>query len=161
MVSQRYGEYRSGQVPRPFINETGSHWASRYPALWPIPGAIVGISRTDCRRDAARCAEFRHILADARRATIADMKRYQPELVFIDVRRSKSYFGGQPFDYLAFLSIDPAFAPMWSRYRKVGEMPGFEVWRRGAAMGNEREESGSPSRIRTYGHSINSRMLYR
>ena len=24
-----------------------------------------------------------------------------------------------------------------------------------------REEFGSPSRIRTYGHSINSRMLYR
>jgi integrase len=27
--------------------------------------------------------------------------------------------------------------------------------------GQERDESGSPSRIRTYGHSINSRMLYR
>lgn len=117
----------------PFINETDSRWASRYPAQWPIPGAIVGLSRTDCRRDAARCADFRRILTDARQTTVADMARNRPDVVFIDDRQSKSYFWGQPFDYLAFLSIDPAFVQMWAQYRKVGETPGFEVWRRDAS----------------------------
>ncbi len=114
----------------PFVNEVQARWSSRFPAQWHIPGALVGKARADCRMQPQRCATLDSILADARTAMIEDIIRYRPKLVFVDVRRNKSYFERLPFDYLAFLRQDQAFAPLWTSYRKVGQAAGYEVWRR-------------------------------
>ncbi|NVD44216.1 hypothetical protein HUV48_04190 [Altererythrobacter sp. HHU K3-1] len=114
----------------PFINEVQARWSSRFPAQWYIPGAMVGLAQADCPREPQQCARFDDILFRARTAIIEDIARNRPELLFVDVRREKSYFEGLTFDYLAFLQRDPAFDPLLASYRKVGHAAGYEVWRR-------------------------------
>jgi hypothetical protein len=112
----------------PFVNEVQGRWASRYPAQWPLPGAFVARSKIDCRKHAAACGGYDEILAKTRKADIEDLLRFAPELVFIDDHKHKGYFEGLQFDYLEFLSADPRFPAIWSRYKYRGRVAAYKVW---------------------------------
>lgn len=112
----------------PFVNEVRGRWASRYPAQWLVPGALVGKSTTDCSQARDDCRAYDAILAKARLADIEDLQRYAPDLVYVDDRKHKSYFEGLRFDYLEFLGTDPRFPAIWSRYEYRGSVAGFQVW---------------------------------
>ena len=121
----------------PLTNVAEAKWASRYPAQWTIPGAVVALEDANCSADAAQCLRMEGILDKAREANTEDFLRYRPDLVFVDVRPDKSYFEGLSFDYIEFQREDPLFAAAWQDYTRVG-MAGedYEVWRRreGAAQ---------------------------
>ncbi|MDK2759576.1 MAG: hypothetical protein KYX66_22900, partial [Blastomonas fulva] len=66
----------------------------------------------------------------ARGNMVDDLIAYRPERVFIDENRRKLFFGGEPFDYLAFLRQDARFAAAWSCYARIGSRRGYGVWAR-------------------------------
>jgi len=63
-------------------------------------------------------------------AVVADLIRWSPELIFVDVREDKSYFGGLRFDYLAYFSKDPRFAQIWSRYELLKDFGTYHLYKR-------------------------------
>ncbi len=113
----------------PLANMASAEPVSRFPALWIIPGAIT---RLELEPDltATQNAQLDEALAYARQATVEDFLRGEPELVVVDVRDDKTYFKGVTFDYLAFFGTDPQFEELWQRYRRVGNVLGFDVYRR-------------------------------
>ena len=114
----------------PFVNAVEGTWASRYPAQWIVPGAVIETRSKRCPADRDHCAPFEKILDDARQSNTEDFLRYQPRLVVFDVREEKSYFHGVDFDFLEFQLEDPRFAKAWSDYEKVGEVDDtLDVWR--------------------------------
>ncbi|WP_260483669.1 hypothetical protein [Sphingomicrobium flavum] len=117
----------------PLVNEVDGRWASRYPAQWLIPGAVVALDRADCQKDPDLCARIAAVASRARRDLVDDLVRYSPQLVFIDERQQKSYFEGLPFDYAAFLAEDPRFVDTWAGYDRIGMTSGYGVYRRRSA----------------------------
>ncbi|MGH6912619.1 MAG: hypothetical protein ACREH3_02805 [Geminicoccales bacterium] len=102
-------------------------WASRFPALWLLPG--IARSRHAAARDADTelLAEIERFTTDA---VIADLSASLPELVFVDVRPRKRWYGDIDFDFIAHFSADPRFAAVWARYERIGGEQGFEIYRR-------------------------------
>lgn len=123
----------SVSIAFPFVNAVEGQWASRYPAQWIIPGALIPTRSERCPQDREYCAEFEEILAGVRQANTEDLVRYKPDLVYIDAREDKPYFHGEEFDFLAFQLEDPRFAEEWENYSRIGKANGlFDVWRRKA-----------------------------
>lgn len=114
----------------PFVNMVGGVWTSRYPAQWEVPGAVVKLARTDCDEERSVCDSLAQILANSRSAMVEDFLMNQPEAVFIDDRENKSYFEGQPFDYIEFMRSEPGFSEAWDHYRFVERIGDYTYWRR-------------------------------
>ncbi|MGH6885825.1 MAG: hypothetical protein ACREGK_07110, partial [Geminicoccales bacterium] len=102
-------------------------WASRFPALWLLPGV-------EQRRRAAAPDADMDLLEEMDRFTtesvIADLSARRPEIVFVDARPRKPWYGDIDFDFIAHFSADPRFAALWARYERIGDEQGFEVYRR-------------------------------
>ena len=49
--------------------------------------------------------------------------------MIVDDREMKSYFGGRPFDYIAYFTADPRFARIWSRYEWVADEGDFDIFK--------------------------------
>jgi hypothetical protein len=111
----------------PFVNQVRGEWTSRYPAQWIVPAAAQKLAEPECGHSSGRCGEYRKALDFARRTTVEDFLKGAPDLVYVDVRRRKPYFGGVSFDYLAWLKGNPGFAERWKTYRKIGETSGYDV----------------------------------
>jgi hypothetical protein len=113
----------------PLVNYKDVRWSSRFPTLWLLPGTI--------RNQDARAPESGSIgaemLAFTRDSVVSDFMADMPDLVVVDNRTEKSYFGGLPFDYLEFFQEDERFAHIWSEYVWVGEVVEFAVYRRNCA----------------------------
>ena len=112
----------------PLANYAGADWASRFPTLWPLPGLVRG--RADPRHDGAALDRVERYMIDA---VIEDLTRKPPAVVLVDVRADKHYFGGHPFDYLAFFGRDPRFQLLWRDYERVFVRPEFHVYLRRTA----------------------------
>ncbi len=114
----------------PFVNDVSGEWTSSYPAQWLLPGAISKLADADCKTNPRECSDYRRIISRTRSTMVKDFVVGQPELVFIDDRKVKSYYGGVGFDYLDFMREDHAFANMWSNYKRIGRSMSYEVWAR-------------------------------
>ncbi|MDM7931860.1 hypothetical protein [Tabrizicola sp.] len=124
-VGESLGGFKSLMVLTPHIFagppvalETGAKWISRYPANWLVPGALNRLARTDCTKEAATCATLRAIADRNRSENIADMIAFEPELLIID--RDSEYFDEPRFDWLGFMSEDPAWAGVFEDYQEFG-----------------------------------------
>jgi hypothetical protein len=107
----------------PAVLDRGVVHASRYPAIWTLPGAARLLHDPATRPDDRRRAAV--ILAETRRNLVDDILRYCPNPIFADVRQRKPYFSG-PFDFIAFLSADPRFAG----YRPGEKVGIYRLYRR-------------------------------
>ena len=103
----------------PLVNTTGVGWSSRFPTLWLLPGAVGKTGPV-----------FEDIVRFTRDAVVEDFSRTPPDLVIVDDREMKSYFGGRPFDYIAYFTADPRFARIWSRYEWVADEGDYRLYRR-------------------------------
>ncbi|WP_265529246.1 hypothetical protein [Sphingomicrobium marinum] len=115
----------------PFVNEVEGTWSSRLPAQWIVPGAIAAKAASNCSYDRLECSRYDALLAKARTIMIEDFVQFEPQIVFIDERKSKDYFGGQDFNYLDFLAQDKRFEAIWSRYDELDRGAGYSVWAKG------------------------------
>jgi len=107
----------------PLINETGLTWGSRYPALWLTPGI-----------QAKRAAGENYALLDeieqfSHRSVAADIARYKPQLIFVDIGEFRSFWGLK-YDYIADYSRSDQFAAEWSNYSFVRDVGNRAMYRR-------------------------------
>jgi hypothetical protein len=108
------------QHPFPLVEEKGLAWASRYPAQWFAPHIAKTLGADGAPGD--------HLSRGALEATISDLVRFVPDILFVDVGPSRSHFSGPPLDYLAFWEKDERFRSFWEGYEKRGEVEGFSVF---------------------------------
>jgi hypothetical protein len=110
----------------PMVNYTGVGWSSRFPTLWPLPGALRGLE-TASGGERERLIEIERY---TRAAVVADFTRQPPDLVIVDKREKKSYFGDLPFDYIDYFTEDPRFAAIWADYEWVVDEGDYRLYRR-------------------------------
>lgn len=113
----------------PLVNNSRLGWSSRFAALWLLPGA----QRRRQADDGADLALLDEMEAFTRDAVVADFRADMPDLVFVDDREKKPYFGEVDFDYLEFFGQDPRFARIWPQYLWVEKLAGFDIYRRRCA----------------------------
>jgi hypothetical protein len=99
----------------PVVNNTGVTWASRFDSMWALKGEIW---RTGFDPAAAR--EW-----PIARWVTHDFIAGCPDIAVVDTR--------EPISFINVLRIaDPAFARVWSRYRKIDAFDGLVVYKRAA-----------------------------
>ena len=118
----------------PLTVYAGVDWNMRLPALWMVPGLIR--ARATARGPAPELDRLERYVIDA---VVEDFARHPPDVVLVDARQQKTYFGGLAFDYLAFFSRDPRFRQVWQDYRLDISEPWFQIYRR-RANGSNRSE---------------------
>jgi len=107
----------------PLALALGIDWASGYPANWLIPGAANRLALTDCEALPDTCTRLRQIAARNRSDNISDITKNRPELLIVDL--DSGYFDMPRFDWLAFMSEDPAWVEAFAPYRQVAENERF------------------------------------
>lgn len=106
--------------------ELGADWASRYPVNWTLPGALAGLSATDCAADAAACDGFRAILDRTRGADLDDIARFRPEMILVDKRNL--FIADEDFSWYDFFAKDPRWPATIASYRRAGSTVNFDIW---------------------------------
>ena len=108
----------------PMVNYAGVGWSSRFPTLWLLPGTL--------RKQAEAVDDERlmEIERYTREAVLADFSLQPPDLVVVDNRENKSYFGDLPFDYIDYFTEDPRFATIWANYEWVVNEGDYRLYRR-------------------------------
>ena len=106
----------------PTALDCGVRNATRYPALWVLPGAwnvLHDPDGTEADRQRAK-----RILAREREIIRGDLLRDKPQLLYLDVRERKPYFT-RPFDYRSFIGPLPGYRPVGRI--SIPEIT-YEVW---------------------------------
>ncbi len=114
----------------PLVNVTGVRWASRFPMQWLLPGLVRRRAELAQQGAAVEPEGLREIRRFALDAVVADLTKWSPEVILVDVREDKPYFGGLRFDYLAYFSKDPRFAQIWSRYELLMDFGTYHLYKR-------------------------------
>lgn len=100
----------------PVVNNTGVIWASRFDSMWALKGEIWR-----ARFDPATSQEW-----PVARWIAHDFLAGCPDVAVVDTRETTPY--------IAVLSqADPAFARVWTRYRRITSFGGLVVYRRSNA----------------------------
>ena len=116
----------------PLVNEAHVGWASRFPGLWQLPGAVSQLRQPDSQNPGTRqkLLEIERYTVDA---VVEDFQKAMPDLVIVD--DDSPYFGPDGFDFLAYFNQDPRFARLWQAYVRIGEASidvggdrRFEIW---------------------------------
>ncbi|MGH6899042.1 MAG: hypothetical protein ACREJ5_21260 [Geminicoccaceae bacterium] len=100
-------------------------WASRFPALWLLPGIVNATNAAGADRETEALAEIDRFTTEA---VIADLSARPPDVVFVDARPWKSWYREPGFDFIGHFSADPRFAALWAEYELIGSVDGFEVY---------------------------------
>ena len=112
----------------PLARSTGAIWASRYPAIWPLPGALNRLSQLDCQREEKECARLERIRDQVRGEMIDDLVKFAPDTVVMDPL--PGYIDGPKFDWMRFLEQDPRFRSEFAKYELEFSTKRFDVYRR-------------------------------
>jgi hypothetical protein len=97
----------------PVVNNTGVKWASRFDSMWALKGEVW-------RQGFDRAAAKEWPIA---RWVAHDFISGCPDIVVVDVR--------EPLNYIDILSsADPAFARVWTRYKRIAAFDGLIVYKR-------------------------------
>jgi hypothetical protein len=102
-------------------------WASRFPALWLLPGVVNAETGAGSDADAEALGTIDRFVTAA---VITDLLTRRPVIIFVDARPVKPWYRVPGFDFIAHFSADPRFAALWARYERIGDVQGFEVYRR-------------------------------
>lgn len=105
---------------------TGMDWASGYPALWLMPGAVDGLDRTDCTREAARCARLQALAERTRQDFLQKMETRNPDVLIFDF--DYAYIARVGFSWYDFLNEDPQFRAMMEEFRYVRDGDTFHIF---------------------------------
>lgn len=99
-------------------------WASRFPALWPIPGIVNRLAEASTPQQRKRLQSLRQGMVEK---TLLDFRRYRPGLVLVQADSQNRWIKKQ-FDFLKFYRADPAFDALWRGYRPAGRVGKFELY---------------------------------
>ena len=104
----------------PAVREMHLTWASTFPAQWLTPYIAAHAANEGAANDP--------VIQLTRRATLADMQQWKPDLVLVDEGRDQAYVPGGVFDYVGFWLQDPQLARLWQSYEKRGSIGDFAVY---------------------------------
>ncbi len=103
------------------------NYASRFGALWMIPG-IVALSNQILlpvqKKKLIAAKQFQL------KAVTEDFIQYQPKWVYVDVNLDKPYIQDHHFDYINFFSQNLCFKRIWKNYHYVKSMWGYAIYRK-------------------------------
>ena len=99
-------------------------WASRFSALWPIPGIVNQLATASTPQQRAHLQSLRQDMVEK---TLNDFRRYRPGLVLVPIELTERWFEDR-FDFLKFYRADPAFDALWRGYRPAGRAGKFELY---------------------------------
>lgn len=118
----------SGLPPAfPLVNYAGIEWSSRFSCQWIVPA----LERARMRQEGPasltpqRLDELEGWLVDS---VVEDMNLTPPAVVLVQAMANKIGFGGLRVDYIEYFSRDPRFRRIWSGYRPVGEIGGYDAY---------------------------------
>jgi len=112
----------------PLVLELETRWASRYPALWLVPGAVGGLEQTDCEAEPATCETLRGVLQHSLTTTVEDIAVGEPDLIF--VVPGHIFDRSLDVDHLGMLMETEGGPEALAPYRQVEELYGVQVHRR-------------------------------
>jgi hypothetical protein len=114
----------------PMVNYTGTGWASRTACQWLLPAfyrdAPVRPDGTPYRPR----AEMSDTEKLAVEWMVEDFARHRPDVVVVDAKPKKPFFGQTSFDYLAYYRRDPRFERLWQAYSPRGSIGVYQVYLR-------------------------------
>ena len=123
----------------PAVNYSEASWGSRYSMLWLLPGVVRRQAEAQSLDSEAR-SRLTEVEEALRETIIEDLLKNRPDLIVLDDRKTKAYFGDLEFDYVGYLSSDPRFRALWSGYEQVDNLGPFLIYRRsgpGTSIGQQ------------------------
>jgi hypothetical protein len=99
--------------------------ARRFPSMWFLPG-LVHTAKKDLTEEQRQ--KMLKLADKLRNMVVEDFKRYQPQLVFIDISKNKPYMGDMQFDYLSFFLQSNAMQRIWQQYQYLTTVQGYAVY---------------------------------
>ncbi len=124
-----YGLSTNVSAGFPAVNYGRARWGSRYSTLWMLPGIIRKQADPEAL-DPAESARVSAFESAFRETVLEDLTKSRPDLIILDDREDKAYFGGLPFDYVGYFSSDPRFRELWAAYDPVDRIGGFLIFKR-------------------------------
>lgn len=106
----------------PIVRELRLAWASTLPTQWFAPYVAT--------HGGEGAADTDPVVRLARRTTVDDLLRWQPDLVLVDEGQHQLYVPGGKFDYVSFWSRDERFVTLWQQYKRQGKIDNFAVYTR-------------------------------
>lgn len=106
--------------------EADALWASRYPALWLVPGAVNGLMDGDCADEPDRCAKLTAIANASRTATMDDLATFAPDAIIFDSR--PGYIRDPSFTWQGYMAQEPRYAAFMRGYEIRRTLGYFEIW---------------------------------
>lgn len=122
-------------------NQSKAHFVGRFPYYL----YVVGILRDEAHPNPSRLAFAHYAKQVILKGTVADLARYNPALLIVDVRKHKPYSDALPIDFIAFLKQSHAFRQQFSVYHFVRNVAGFNFYRRNPQVQKTHAESNYPS----------------
>lgn len=121
----------SSEFAFPGVDFAGQKFASRYGCLGGLPALMY--------QDTEQAYQSRYTLNKGIsdfviNTVVADLQRYQPDLVLVDVRTKNknnkgAYFGNSQMDYIKYFSLNEAFKHLWQQYHYVTTIDGQPVFK--------------------------------
>ncbi|UCG32169.1 MAG: hypothetical protein JSU68_10940 [Phycisphaerales bacterium] len=113
----------------PLVNYTGLDWTLRFNCLWLLPGIYAHVGPEADPFPYSPPAEMTPVERYLISAVVADFQARPPTLVFVQTSPPKA-INNPRFDFVTFLTRDPEFARIWSRYEFLGRIRGHVVFKR-------------------------------
>ena len=106
-------------------------WASRFPALWLLPGRQRGAGR-----DRALAEIFRFMTA-----AVITLSARRPDLVFVAAGSEKPWYASTACDFIEHFAVS-GVCRFWAGYERIDAIEGFEIYRRRPAVHFSSTEAG-------------------
>ena len=105
----------------PLVEGTGLIWASRYSSQWLAPYVANNLDEDGGPAD--------DIGRTVIKSTYDDLKRFAPEIVFVNENPVRPRFTGPPLDHVKLWETNERFKFFWrNKYRRRGVVDGFGVY---------------------------------
>lgn len=107
----------------PVALNVGAEWTMRYPVLWQVPGAVVGLARTDCAAEPVICARLQAVEESNRRNIVDDLVTRRPDILIMEA--AVPFVPG--FTWESYLSPDPRYPDFRAAYRELSRNGGLTL----------------------------------
>ncbi len=117
----------------PLTVDAGARWASRYMSLWPLAAIYYReIWWSDAPVVFRPLAGRAGLERDFHEAVVEDLERYDPRLLVVlePSTRVWGWGGAARLDYLGYFGEDPRFQRFFARYRDIGRVGMYRLYRR-------------------------------
>jgi hypothetical protein len=112
----------------PVVNLGRAIWPYHYNCLWPLPALYAGEGvAAPAYRRASEQGAVERVFFDT---VVDDVLKTPPRLLIVDRARFKQAMGRQQFDFLEYFSGSPAFRTLLRRYRNLGYIGQWEIYKR-------------------------------